>query len=83
MLSEGRKLSCDGVLYKTHESQRVRKVSLKQHRQCPPYSLGWLPLRAVDVGVFTHEHLGEGCQTHTLQITLGIWGKINSQIFSS
>lgn len=38
MLSEGRKLSCDGVLYKTHESQRVRKVSLKQHRQCPPYS---------------------------------------------
>lgn len=38
MLSEGRKLSCDGVLYKTHEFQRVRKVSLKQHRQCPPYS---------------------------------------------
>lgn len=38
MLSEGRKLSCDGVLYKTHESQRVRKVSLKQHCQCPPCS---------------------------------------------
>lgn len=82
MLSEGRKLSCDGVLYKTHESQRVRKVSLKQHRQCPPYSR-LASTESVDVDVFTHEHLGEGCQTHMLQITLGIWEKINSQIFSS
>lgn len=72
------------VSYTKHESQRVRKSVLKQFRQARALpTLGWLPLRAVDVDVFTRECLGEGCQAHMLQITLGIWEKINSQIFSS
>lgn len=49
MLSEGIKFSCDGVSYKTHESQRVRKSVLKQPRQVSVLpTLGWLPPRAVD-----------------------------------
>lgn len=84
MLSEGIKFSCDGVSYKTHKSQRVRKSVLKQPRQVSVLpTLGWLPPRAVDVDVFTHECLGEGCQAHMLQTTMGTRGKINSQIFSS